>query len=132
VDHTPDTRPREPFTTPTVDAALITRKYAAIVTALRPARVAAPRPAVSARIPSVRPGSARKAWTKPPAVPTTASATKTPDSHRRILWETSDHVKMPTRRGSSTPGAWNTARQLRLTIRTRRRYSVRMPPAVSS
>ena len=82
--------------------------------------------------PSTRRGRLLNAPASSSIAPTAASTMKKPDSHRSTLCEMSDQLKRPTRNGFSTPDAWNTARQLRLTMRTRRRYSTRIPPAVSS
>ena len=67
-----------------------------------------------------------------PRAPAAAAAANPPVSQRSILCDTRQNANHPVLNGLSTPGAWNTARQLRLTMRTRRRYSRPGVPAVSS
>ena len=64
--------------------------------------------------------------------PIPAMHAKPPDIQRSTLCEKTDHANRPTLKGLRTLAAWKTARQLRLTMRMRRRYSTPTRPPVSS
>ena len=110
----------------------MTQKYAAIDTMRRPVRLSVAIAATTAMIARAGAGHCITELTTSVAAPNATIVAKKPAFQRRTLCETRHQLKRPTRNGLSTPAAWKTARQLRLTMRTRRRYSDLKRPLVAS